>query len=139
MGYVRARSAEGVLGLGPDLILADATAGPPEAIAVLRAAGVDFRLMPGDPSPEGVVAKIAAVGEALGRQDQAARLAADFTARMAEAQALAAGIANPRRVLFVLGLQGGRVMAGGPDRRPRRSSRWPGAPTPRRALTAISR
>lgn len=115
VGYVRALSPEGVLALGPDLILAEATAGPPEAISVLRAAGVDFRTLPGAASPEGVLEKIAAVGAALGREAEAAALAADFTARMAAATARAkATSSQPRkRALFVLGLQGGRVIVGG--------------------------
>ena len=113
VGYVRALSPEGVLALGPDLILAEATAGPPEAIEVLRAAGVDFRTLPGAASPEGVLEKIAAVGAALDREAEAATLAADFTARMQAAEAKSAVIGTRKRALFVLGTQGGRVIVGG--------------------------
>ena len=113
VGYVRALSPEGVLALGPELILAEATAGPPEAIEVLRAAGVDFRTLPGAASPEGVLEKIAAVGAALDREAEAATLAADFTARMQAAEAKAAATGTRKRALFVLGTQGGRVIVGG--------------------------
>lgn len=113
VGYVRALSPEGVLALGPELILAEATAGPPEAIEVLRAAGVDFRTLPGAASPEGVLEKIAAVGAALDREAEAATLAADFTARMQAAEARTAATGTRKRALFVLGTQGGRVIVGG--------------------------
>ena len=46
VGYMRALSPEGVLGLSPSLILATEDAGPKEAVAVLRAAGIPFVLVP---------------------------------------------------------------------------------------------
>ncbi|OOY15696.1 hemin ABC transporter substrate-binding protein [Thioclava sp. DLFJ4-1] len=113
VGYVRALSAEGVLALDPDLILAEATAGPPEAVETLKAAGVDFVALPGDPSVQGVREKIAVVGAALGREEAAERLTASFDAEMDAVRKLAGAVATPKRVLFVLSLQNGRVMAGG--------------------------
>ena len=113
VGYLRALSPEGVLALDPGLILAEQGAGPPEAVAVLQAAGVPFVLIPGEPTPAGIAVKIRAVGAALGLQAQAGELAATVEAGLAEAAARAAAVTAPQRVLFVLALQGGRVMAGG--------------------------
>ncbi|OOY18757.1 hemin ABC transporter substrate-binding protein [Thioclava sp. DLFJ5-1] len=113
VGYVRALSAEGVLALAPDLILAEATAGPPEAVETLKAAGVDFVALPGDPSVQGVREKIAVVGAALDREEAAERLTASFDAEMDAVRKSAGAVATPKRVLFVLSLQNGRVMAGG--------------------------
>ena len=113
VGYIRALSPEGVLSVAPDLILAEADAGPPAAVDVLNAAGVPFLRMPGDPTPAGVVAKINAVAEALGRTAEGEALAAKVQAGLTEAETRAAAVADKKRVLFVLSLQGGRVMAGG--------------------------
>ncbi|MPQ94883.1 hemin ABC transporter substrate-binding protein [Thioclava sp. JE_KL1] len=113
VGYVRALSAEGVLALAPDLILAEATAGPPEAVETLKAAGVDFVALPGDPSVQGVREKIAVVGAALDRKEEAQALTASFDAEMDAVRKSAGAVATPKRVLFVLSLQNGRVMAGG--------------------------
>ena len=114
VGYIRALSPEGVLGLGPDLIISEAGAGPAEAVAVLRSAGVRLVQMPGDATPAGVLAKIDAVAAALDLPDAGARLHAEVAAGLAEAEARAAAVTGPRqRVLFVLSLQSGRVMAGG--------------------------
>lgn len=113
VGYLRALSAEGVLALGPDLVIAEADAGPVEAVAVLRAAGVAFVTMPDDPTPEGVGAKIRAVAAALDLPAQGEALAAEVEASLATQAALAAGVTAPRRVLFILSAQGGRIMAGG--------------------------
>lgn len=115
VGYVRALSAEGVLALGPDLILAEDGAGPPEAVEVLQAAGVPFVTMPNAPSAEGIAAKIAAVAEAVGLQAEGAALAAEVKAGFDRAATRAAAVTAPRRVLFVLSLQGGGVMVGGED------------------------
>lgn len=113
VGYVRALSPEGVLALDPDLILSEDGAGPMEAVEVLRAAGIPFVTLPGEPTPEGVIAKFETVGKALGREAEAAALAADFAAKIAEVKAEAAAVTERKRVLFVLAIQGGRVMAGG--------------------------
>ncbi|WP_323039357.1 heme/hemin ABC transporter substrate-binding protein [Gemmobacter sp.] len=114
VGYIRALSAEGVLALGPDMIISEAGAGPKEAVDVLRAAGVPFVEMPGDPSPAGILAKIDAVARALELPAEGEKLHAEVARGLAEAEARAAAVPGPRkRVLFVLALQSGRVMAGG--------------------------
>jgi iron complex transport system substrate-binding protein len=113
VGYVRALSAEGVLALGPDLILAEDGAGPPEAVEVLKAAGIPFVTMPNAPSPDGIVAKIEAVAEALALEPEGAALAQEVKAGLDAAAARAASVPDPKRVLFLLSVQGGRVMAGG--------------------------
>ncbi len=113
VGYIRALSPEGVLSLAPDLIVAEHDAGPPEAVGVLTAAGVPFAIMPGDPSPAGVLAKITAVATALGEDQAGADLVAQVSAGLDQAQARAAAVPAPKKVLFVLSLQGGRIMAGG--------------------------
>lgn len=113
VGYVRALSAEGVLSLAPDLILADAGAGPVETVDLLRNAGVPFVTMPGEPSATGVVDRIRSVGAALDRQPEAEALARAFGAEMDALRARTGTVDSPRRVLFVLAIQNGRVMVGG--------------------------
>ena len=46
VGYMRRLSAEPILSLEPDIVLAAADAGPPEALAQLRAAGVEVVEVP---------------------------------------------------------------------------------------------
>lgn len=113
VGYVRALSPEGVLSVGPDLILAEEGAGPPQAVEVLAAAGVDFVTIPGRPDPAGVAEKIRAVGHALDRDAAAAALAGTVEAELAALAAANADLGDPQAVLFVLSLQDGRLMVGG--------------------------
>ena len=113
VGYIRALSPENVLALSPDLIIAEGDAGPPEAVEVLKSTGIPFALMPEANGPDAIPAKIAAVAEALGKVDEGKALSATVSAGLEEAKARAAAVAEPKRVLFILSLQGGRVMAGG--------------------------
>lgn len=115
VGYLRALSAEGVLALGPDLVLAEADAGPPEAVEALRAAGLPFVTLPGSPDHQGIVDKIEAVAAALALPAEGKALAEHVEAGLAEAEARAAAVEAPQRVLFILSLQGGRIMAAGEE------------------------
>jgi len=114
VGYMRALSAEGVLSVAPNLILAEEGAGPPETIAILEAADIPFVTVPDTTDAAGVLAKIRTVGEALGVPDKAETLAREVEAELEAAiDAAAANGDEPKRVMFVLSTQGGRIMASG--------------------------
>ena len=115
VGYMRALSPEGVLSVSPDLVLADEGSGPPEAIDVLRKASVPVVLLPADPTADGIAAKVEEIGRALGVEADAEALAGTIRADLAAAEKRAAAIpeGERKRVLFVLSLQGGRIMASG--------------------------
>lgn len=113
VGYVRAISLEGVMALNPDLILAEGAAGPAEAVDVLKHAGIPYVSLPDTHDPAGVEDKIRIVGKALGLAPRAEALADSFAARMKAAEAKTAAVKTPVRVLFIMGMQGGKVMAGG--------------------------
>jgi iron complex transport system substrate-binding protein len=113
VGYIRALSPENVLALDPALIVAEGDAGPPEAVEVLKAAGIPFVTVPESSDPAGIAAKIKAVAAALNLSAEGEVLAAKVSAGLDATQARAAGVTAPKRVLFILSLQGGGVMAGG--------------------------
>ncbi|WP_439139272.1 heme/hemin ABC transporter substrate-binding protein [Planktotalea sp.] len=116
VGYIRALSPEGVLSVNPDLILSEEGAGPPEALGVLKAAAIPFIEVPDGYDADTVAAKIKAVGTALDVQDEADALARDIHDRIDAAVARAeARSTAPKRVMFVLSTQGGRIMAAGRD------------------------
>lgn len=112
VGYMRQLSAEGVLSVRPDLIIAEEGAGPPETVALLKSSGIPYEEIPTGASPGGVMAKAEAVAAVLAAPDPGvvAALKADLDAAAAAA---AAAVDEPMRVLFALSLQGGRVLASG--------------------------
>jgi len=115
VGYARALSPEGVLSVSPDLILATEGAGPPETMSVLRATGLPVTTVPEAVDGPGILEKIVVVGRALGVPDRAAALVAETRAALDAAEDKIARIPPEarQRVLFILSLQGGRILAGG--------------------------
>ncbi|MBV7394526.1 heme/hemin ABC transporter substrate-binding protein [Mameliella sediminis] len=114
VGYMRALSPEGVLSVGPSLILSEEGAGPPETLDVIRAAEVDFVEVPDALDAEGILRKIAVIGDALGVPDRAETLAQEVGQALDRARAQAdVAPADRKRVLFVLSTQGGKINASG--------------------------
>lgn len=113
VGYMRALSPEGLLRLSPDLILADEGAGPPETIALLRAAEVPLASISEGYTAQDVLNRVTQVSAALDVEARGAAMVEDLRARFAEVEAARAGIAQPLRVMFILSAQGGRINAAG--------------------------
>lgn len=115
VGYMRALSPEGVLSVNPSAILMIDGAGPKEALDVLTKASVPIVRIPEGYDRAGILAKIKAVGKALGAEAEAEQLAAKVGADVDAASATVANIpeARRKRVLFVLTLQNGKIMAAG--------------------------
>lgn len=112
-GYLRRISAEGVLSLSPDLVLAAPAAGPETALAQLRAAGVPVETGPSADGWAGVLPKIAFMGAALGREAEAQALASSVAQRMAAVRAVVAGAASQPATLFLISVGRGAPMAAG--------------------------
>lgn len=115
VGYMRALSPEGVLSVEPSGILALQGSGPREAIEVLKKASVPYVEVPETYDHDGILERIRVVGKALGVEDRAAALAEDTDARLKAAEARTANIERRKRVLFVLSMQGGKILAAGAD------------------------
>jgi iron complex transport system substrate-binding protein len=113
VGYFRQLGAEGVLSLRPDLILAAAGAGPPEALKQIAATGVRIVTMPDTHSSAGLMGKVEAVANALGVADQGARLAARLSQEIEAAKTLIAGMPGRPKVLFIIAAAGGAPLAAG--------------------------
>lgn len=114
IGYVRQVSAEGVLSQKPDLILAEAGAGPVDSINILKASGLTFVSIPSPPETSAIPDKIRAVGQAIGRADKAEELAKSVEASIKAIKDKVDAAPGPKKkVLFALSLANGRVMAAG--------------------------
>lgn len=83
VGYYRMVSAEGLLSQEPDVVLASDEAGPPEALRQVEQAGVRVVRITGSATVTGCLARIRAVGAALARDAEAAKLAADVEEALA--------------------------------------------------------
>lgn len=99
------------------MILSVEGAGPPEAIAVLEKANVRYVPIPEVFTRDGIITKIRMVGAALDEVEAADALARRIGSEIdaAEAAAIDAIQGSPKRVMFILSIQGGRIMASGTD------------------------
>jgi iron complex transport system substrate-binding protein len=115
VGYMRALSPEGVLSVNPSAILMIQGSGPKETIDVLSKASVPLVTVPETYDRDGLIAKIRTVGKALGADDKAnelaAKVATDVDAAIADAAKVEEG--KRKRVLFVMTVQNGKIMAAG--------------------------
>ncbi|KVQ64254.1 heme/hemin ABC transporter substrate-binding protein [Burkholderia territorii] len=117
VGYQRALSAEGLLSLRPDLLLASAEAGPPAAIAQVKSAGVAVTTFSERHDVDSVRAKITGVARALDVRDAGdallQRFDRDWQAARDAVAARVPGGAQPPRVLFVLNHTGNQALVAG--------------------------
>lgn len=113
VGYMRRLSPEGVLSVGPDLIIARHTSGPVETMDVLRDASVPIVLVHDGFTGEAVSAAIRTVGTAIGETDKAEALAQSVEADLAALAKDTATIETKKRVMFILSNDGGRLNVAG--------------------------
>ena len=113
IGYVRRLSAEGVLALAPDLVLAAHDAGPDTAMTQLDAAGVRIARAPNADSVDLISEKIRFVGAEIGASNRAEELAKGVEADLTSVAARVAKLPSSPKVLFILSLDRGTPLAGG--------------------------
>ncbi len=113
IGYMRAISPENVLALKPDLIIANAGSGPPEAIQVLKQASIIFVEIPERFDQKGVDDAIRIVAHALGVPAKGDALRADVARQFSDISKVAEQVDEAESVLFILSMQSGRILAAG--------------------------
>ena len=113
VGYMRQLSPEGVLGLGPSLVLAAEGSGPKETIAVLEAASVPFVQIPDRFTGAGIVEKIRLIAQATDAVARGECLAALVDGDLTALARLRARITHPRKAVFILSFTNGRPMVAG--------------------------
>lgn len=113
MGYMRSLSAEGVLAMRPDLVLASSDAGPPTALAQLRATGVPVVTLSPEHSLAALRRNVQTVADALGIPEQGRALDARLDADWRTAQRNLPPSAQRPRVLFVLAHTGNALLVSG--------------------------
>jgi iron complex transport system substrate-binding protein len=87
VGYQRTLTAEGVMSLAPQVLLASQDAGPPAVLAQMAAAGVTVVRVDGAYSFEGLLQRIGQVAHATGRLDEGEKLSVSLAARWADVMA----------------------------------------------------
>lgn len=113
IGYVRALSAEGLLSLGPTLVLGENDMGPPEVVASLEAAGLPMVRVAETASAAGIVAKVRCVAAVLGLADHAEALIEKRLTPAVAALGALSPPAAPVRAVVLLGIRDGSPIGAG--------------------------
>jgi iron complex transport system substrate-binding protein len=113
VGYVRALSAEGILSLKPDLVLAAPEAGPGTTLEQLASAGVHIERLPPGFTVAAAVDRIIVIGAAVGRRERAALLAHAVAADVQQVTAEVGTLKTRPRVLFLLNTGRGALLVSG--------------------------
>lgn len=116
VGYQRQLSAEGVLAQRPTLVVLSADAGPPAAVAQLKASGVPLVIVADGHSLDGARQKVTTIAAALGTPERAGPVLQKLDVDVATAAPVVArNRARPVRVLFVYSRGGASVQVAGSD------------------------
>lgn len=113
IGYIRRLAPEGVLSVHPSMIISLEGAGPPEAVDVIKSSNIPFVEIKESYDRQGVISKILAVGKALDADKKAQVLADKVNIDFDKTEAVIGSIAAPKKVLFVLSNNGGKILAAG--------------------------
>lgn len=111
VGFYRQLSAEGVLSVGPDLVIVPDDAGPPGVVDQLRAAGVEVAVLPSAHTVDGARERLRGLGALLDAEERAASLVQSLDQGLAAIQP--AG--DRPRVLFVYARGAGTLQVAGRD------------------------
>ncbi|MCL7931411.1 heme/hemin ABC transporter substrate-binding protein [Halomonas llamarensis] len=113
VGYLRQLSAESVLSVKPDLILAAGHAGPKEVLEQLAAVGVSIEIISTPPTLEAIGDKVRAVGQLTNRRKEGDVLADTLNDKLAQLANLPA--LPPTRAIFIMQHSGLTPRAAGSD------------------------
>jgi iron complex transport system substrate-binding protein len=114
VGYMRALSPEGVISAGGTLIIASDKAGPPDVVRTLKTSVAYAEVVEGA-HPEAVPEKIRAIAKIVGAEDAGEKLAAGVEQDLRALANERSKISNPLRTLFVLNMQGSRMVVAGAE------------------------
>lgn len=114
VGYLRALSAEGILSLQPDLILATEDAGPLEVLDQIRRTGGHVAIVPGKNDFPGLISRIDAIGRILNHPVEAAELMGQLDKQVSKfSKLLFQQTINKPKVLVLLATTSSQFQAAG--------------------------
>jgi len=113
IGHNRDISAEGVLGLGPDLVVGIAEVVKPQVAEQIRATGTRFLLFDHQYSEEGAKRLIRMVADSLGQAAKGDSLLSALEADLAHADSITAQAKGKPKVLFIYARGTGTMMVAG--------------------------
>lgn len=113
VGYQRTLSAEGVLSLKPDLVIAVPEAGPPAALSQIESAGVKLVKVNGGFSINDAKAKIEEIAKSVNAEEKGKELQKKIDDDLLKANQCAENLKSKPKVLFIYSRGSGAPQVGG--------------------------
>ncbi|WP_062014788.1 heme/hemin ABC transporter substrate-binding protein [Gluconobacter japonicus] len=113
LGYMRAISAEGVLSVRPDLILAMNASGPADAMDQIVASGIPVVFVDSTSSPDAILKRTKFLGTVVGRERAADKMCRDIQSHFDALERWRASHSGAPKVLFVMRMTNNRPMVAG--------------------------
>jgi iron complex transport system substrate-binding protein len=113
IGYKRNISAEGVLSLEPQILIATQDSGPDKVLTQLAEAGIEIKRYSAEPKLEVVKDKILGVSKLLGVEAEGQALWMDVAEHVKQSQAPLVAIKERAKVMFVLSAGSGSPLVSG--------------------------
>ena len=116
VGYMRTLSAEGILSLKPNLVIATKDAKPRSVLDRLKEAGIQVELIDNTFTLEGVKIKIRQVAKILNREKEGEKLIDQMQSSVDKARLIAKTEQDKHGVtsaIYVMGMRGGNMMVAG--------------------------
>ncbi|MEM9227347.1 MAG: ABC transporter substrate-binding protein [Verrucomicrobiota bacterium] len=102
VGYIRSVSPEGILSMGPDLIITTETLGPPAAKEMMKQIELPVVWLPEPSSYQTLETSVNSVAEKLNKTDEAKSILTKVSKQIDDAKTNAAGWSSTPTVLFFL-------------------------------------
>lgn len=115
VGYMRALSAEGLLSVNPQTVIATDSARPLQVLEQLKVAGVDVQIIKSDFTIDGIYNKVDAVANILNKQKEANQLKKRIAYELQSVEKVLSEKTTDKKpkVLVFLSMQGNQLMAAG--------------------------
>ncbi len=113
IGYKRNISAEGVLSLEPQVLIATQDSGPDKILKQLAQAGVEIKRYSAEPKLDVVKDKILGVAKLLNIEEKGQQLWSEVAEQVKSARAPLTAIDKPTKVMFVLNASSGSPLVSG--------------------------
>ncbi len=113
VGYQLSLSAEGIVALGPTLVIGTEAAGPESVLVQVRNAGIDVVQLPEPRTPDAIVQRVRDIARLVEREAEGEFLADELAGDIARLTARVARVAERPRTLFVLSVSRGAPLASG--------------------------
>lgn len=113
IGYLRTIAAEPIIAMQPDLVIADQEAEPQKQLQLISNSGIQVEKISAEHGIDAIYSKIRRIASILSVEERGEVLSESIQSRLESLKEKVSSSASNRRVLFLLSIDAGPIMASG--------------------------